>query len=153
MTFQNIKSWTGLKCKEDGGVCRVRRAWVTPRQWGDGGRRGCSMRSKPSRPKYLTKIYPKIYPSDKAAQNIRVSDPNKPNNTKNKLASLEATLVRNFAHWLTDSLTEVKCRATSVAKKLLSHCPAQTILAAMKQHWSKKNSIWEQINSIRVWFG
>ena len=119
MTFQNIKSWTGLKCKEDGGVCRVRRAWVTPRQWGDGGRRGCSMRSKPSRPKYLTKIYPKIYPSDKAAQNIRVSDPNKPNNTKNKLASLEATLVRNFAHWLTDSLTEVKCRATSVAKNYI----------------------------------
>ena len=46
--------------------------------------------------------------------------------SKNKLASLEATLVRNSAHslisrqWvskLTYSLTVVKCRATSVAKK------------------------------------
>ena len=40
---------------------------------------------------------------------------------KNKLASLEATLVRNSAHPLTHlltySLTGVKCRATSVAKK------------------------------------
>ena len=39
----------------------------------------------------------------------------------NKLASLEATLVRNSAHLLTylltHSLTGVKCRATSVAKK------------------------------------
>ena len=35
----------------------------------------------------------------------------------NKLASLEATLVRNSADPLTDSLTGVKCRATSVAKK------------------------------------
>ena len=39
----------------------------------------------------------------------------------NKLASLEATLVRNSAHPLTYSLTDlltgVKCRATSVAKK------------------------------------
>ena len=34
----------------------------------------------------------------------------------NKLASLGATLVRNSAHWLNDSLTGVKCRATSVAK-------------------------------------
>ena len=34
----------------------------------------------------------------------------------NKLASLEATLVRNSAHPLTHSLTGVKCRATSVAK-------------------------------------
>ena len=34
----------------------------------------------------------------------------------NKLASLEATLVRNSADPLTDSLTGVKCRATSVAK-------------------------------------
>ena len=37
--------------------------------------------------------------------------------SKNKLASLEATLVRNSAHSLTYSLTGVKCRATSVAKK------------------------------------
>ena len=36
---------------------------------------------------------------------------------KNKLASLVATLVRNSAHLITDSLTGVKCRATSVAKK------------------------------------
>ena len=39
---------------------------------------------------------------------------------RNKLASLEATLVRNSAHPLTYSLTDlltgVKCRATSVAK-------------------------------------
>ena len=35
----------------------------------------------------------------------------------NKLASLEATLVRNY-DLLTDSLTRVKCRATSVAKKI-----------------------------------
>ena len=34
----------------------------------------------------------------------------------NKLASLEATLVRNSAHSLSYSLTGVKCRATSVAK-------------------------------------
>ena len=33
--------------------------------------------------------------------------------------------------------------------KLLGDCLAQTILAANKQHWST----WEQINSIRVWFG
>ena len=32
--------------------------------------------------------------------------------------------------------------------KLLSHCPVQTILAAIKQHWN--NSICEQINSIWV---
>ena len=37
---------------------------------------------------------------------------------KNKLASLEATLVRNSAQRLTHSLTGVKCRATSVAKNL-----------------------------------
>ena len=41
----------------------------------------------------------------------------------NKLASLEATLVRNSAHLLTylltHSLTGVKCRATSVAKNLI----------------------------------
>ena len=36
----------------------------------------------------------------------------------NKLASLEATLVRNSAQRLTDSLTGVKCRATSVAKNV-----------------------------------
>ena len=35
----------------------------------------------------------------------------------NKLASLEATLVRNY-HPTTHSLTGVKCRATSVAKKV-----------------------------------
>ena len=35
---------------------------------------------------------------------------------KNKLASLEATLVRNYDP-ATDRLTGVKCRATSVAKK------------------------------------
>ena len=34
----------------------------------------------------------------------------------NKLASLEATLVRNSADSLTHLLTGVKCRATSVAK-------------------------------------
>ena len=34
----------------------------------------------------------------------------------NKLASLEATLVRNYDR-PTDLLTGVKCRATSVAKK------------------------------------
>ena len=34
----------------------VGRAWVSPRQWATGGRRGCSIRS-PS--KYLPKIYPK----------------------------------------------------------------------------------------------
>ena len=38
----------------------------------------------------------------------------------NKLASLEATLVRNSAHSLNHLLTGVKCRATSVAKKLSS---------------------------------
>ena len=38
-------------------------------------------------------------------------------NWKNKLASLEATLVRNYDS-LTDSLAGVKCRATSVAKKI-----------------------------------
>ena len=37
----------------------------------------------------------------------------------NKLASLEATLVRNSADSPTDLLTGVKCRATSVAKKLI----------------------------------
>ena len=36
----------------------------------------------------------------------------------NKLASLEATLVRNSAHSLTHWLTGVRCRATSVAKKV-----------------------------------
>ena len=42
---------------------------------------------------------------------------------KNKLASLEATLVRNSAHPLTHSLTAVKCRSTSVAKKtFISFC-------------------------------
>ena len=35
---------------------------------------------------------------------------------KNKLAKLQATLVRNYDS-PTDSLTGVKCRATSVAKK------------------------------------
>ena len=34
----------------------------------------------------------------------------------NKLASLEATLVQNSAHQLTNILTGVKCRATSLAK-------------------------------------
>ena len=34
----------------------------------------------------------------------------------NKLASVEAMLVRNSAHRLTYSMTGVKCRATSVAK-------------------------------------
>ena len=38
------------------------------------------------------------------------------NRDKNKLASLEATLVRNCAHSLTHSLTGARCRATSVAK-------------------------------------
>ena len=42
------------------------------------------------------------------------------NFNKNKLARLESTLVRNSAHPLTYSLTDlltgVKCRATSVAK-------------------------------------
>ena len=38
---------------------------------------------------------------------------------KNKLASLEATLVRNSAHLLNDLLTGVKCRATSVAKNMV----------------------------------
>ena len=38
-------------------------------------------------------------------------------NKSNKLASLEATLVRNSADLLTYLLTRVKCRATSVAKK------------------------------------
>ena len=37
----------------------------------------------------------------------------------NKLATLEATLVETTTDWLTDSLTGVKCRATSVAKKSL----------------------------------
>ena len=37
---------------------------------------------------------------------------------KNKLASLEATLVRNYEP-ACDSLTRVKCRATSVAKNTL----------------------------------
>ena len=37
----------------------------------------------------------------------------------NKLASLEATLVQNSAHSLTHSLTGVRCRATSVAKKFI----------------------------------
>ena len=36
----------------------------------------------------------------------------------NKLAKLQATLVRNY-DLLTDLLTGVKCRATSVAKKPL----------------------------------
>ena len=38
--------------------------------------------------------------------------------TRNKLASLEATLVRNSADLLAYLLTGVKCRATSVAKKV-----------------------------------
>ena len=38
--------------------------------------------------------------------------------TSKKFASLEATLVQNSAHSLTYSLTGVKCRATSVAKKI-----------------------------------
>ena len=38
--------------------------------------------------------------------------------SENKLASLEATLVRNSADLLTYLLTGVKCRATSVAKKM-----------------------------------
>ena len=45
---------------------------------------------------------------------------------KNKLASLEATLVRNSAHLInhliTYLLTGVKCRATSVAKNTLYIC-------------------------------
>ena len=51
---------------------------------------------------------------------------------KNKLASLEATLVRNYdpaGHLLTG----VRCRATSVAKKLMvpgskSICPPKSVL-------------------------
>ena len=39
----------------------------------------------------------------------------------NKLASLEATLVRNYDR-LTHSLTGVKCRATSVAKNIKNTC-------------------------------
>ena len=46
---------------------------------------------------------------------------------KNKLASLGATLVRNSADPLTDSLTGVKCRATSVANKK-PDCAKQTQL-------------------------
>ena len=40
----------------------------------------------------------------------------------NKLASLEATLVQNSAQGLNDSLTGVKCRATSVARNGLFAC-------------------------------
>ena len=46
--------------------------------------------------------------------------PGRPICIQNKLASLKAMLVRNSAHSLTDSLTGVWCRATSVAKKCLS---------------------------------
>ena len=46
---------------------------------------------------------------------------------KNKLASLEATLVRNSAHSLTHLLTGVKCRATSVAKNCSCYHQIQQI--------------------------
>ena len=36
---------------------------------------------------------------------------------KKKLASLEATIVRNSAHRPSDRLTGAKCRATSIAQK------------------------------------
>ena len=42
---------------------------------------------------------------------------------ENKLASLEATLVRNYDR-VTDLLPGVKCRATSVAKNLNRFCVA-----------------------------
>ena len=61
---------------------------------------------------------PNIFPALSVAQWGVVK---RVNYSKNKLASLEATLVRNSAHPLTYSLTDlltgVKCRATSVAKK------------------------------------
>ena len=44
----------------------------------------------------------------------------------NKLASLEATLVRNSAHSLTYSLT-LKCRATSVAKNQFINCTSNQL--------------------------
>ena len=52
----------------------------------------------------------------------------------NKLASLKATLVRNSTHSLTHSLTGVRCRATSVAKKEINvEC-------------SKLSGIWEEVD-------
>ena len=54
----------------------------------------------------------------------------------NKLASLEATLVRN-SEWLTYSLTGVKCRATSVAKKLfLLWMPSLAFIFVIAGRWS-----------------
>ena len=46
---------------------------------------------------------------------VQIKKLNSHNSSANKLASLEATLVRNY-DWPTDRLTRVKSRATSVAK-------------------------------------
>ena len=53
---------------------------------------------------------------------------------RNKLASLEATLVRNSADSLTHLLTGVKCRATSVAKNIP---PLNQVPRALGSSWPK----------------
>ena len=58
----------------------------------------------------------------------------------NKLASLGATLVRNSADWLTDLLTGVKCRATSVAKN-------PGTMNFFIQGCENSNSIWQHLKT------
>ena len=73
----------------------------------------------------------------------------------NKLASLGATLVRNSAHslthWLTDLLTGVKCRATSVAKNHPVWKYGLNILNKESRFFSKKFTITFQIISQSQW--
>ena len=65
---------------------------------------------------------------------------------KNKIASLEATLVRNSAHSLTYSLTGVKCRATSVAENEVKF--TQTAASAASTRRPRL-----QNSTVRGWLG
>ena len=59
----------------------------------------------------------------------------------NKLASLGATLVRNSAHLITDSLTGVKCRATSVAKnRYLGNAQMEGVWLSQKEDINRKRT-------------
>ena len=81
-------------------------------------------KTKNLRKKKLTKeTRKKTYEGDeeKNLQAVFSTGPPPKSSKYNKLASLEATLVRNYdplTHLLTYSLTGVKCRATSVAKNI-----------------------------------
>ena len=81
----------------------------------------------------------------------------------NKLASLEARLVRNSAHPLTHlltySLTGVKCRATSVAKNtdnwILQNIDIdidKAILEDIDKDILENIDIDKEIESIRIWY-